>query len=179
MIDKLDADLIALLTEEPRLGVFEASRRLGVARGTVQARLDRLQRSGVVRDFAPTIDTDRLGYPVTAFVTAEIAQGDRDVTVVEHLQAIPEVLEVHTITGAGDLMIRAVARSNTDLQRVIDRIVSDPGIMRTSTVIALATKIDHRAVPLVQAAVAPDDDSKNDDTQNDAQNDAKNEEERG
>jgi DNA-binding Lrp family transcriptional regulator len=153
MIDRLDADLIALLTVEPRLGVFEASRRLGVARGTVQARLDRLQRSGVVRDFAPTIDSDRLGYPVTAFVTAEIEQGDRDGAVVAHLEAIPEVLEVHTITGAGDLMIRAVARSNADLQRVIDRIVSAPGIVRTSTVIALATTIDHRSVPLVQASV--------------------------
>ena len=152
-IDKLDADLIALLTEEPRLGVFEASRRLGVARGTIQARLDRLMRTGVVRDFAPTVDSEALGYPVTAFVTAEIAQGDRDVTVVEHLRGIPEVLEVHTITGAGDLMIRAVARSNADLQRVIDRIVSDPNITRTSTVIALATKIDHRSVPLVTASV--------------------------
>jgi DNA-binding Lrp family transcriptional regulator len=152
-IDKLDADLIALLTEEPRLGVFEASRRLSVARGTIQARLDRLMRTGVVRDFAPTVDSEALGYPVTAFVTAEIAQGDRDVTVVEHLRGIPEVLEVHTITGAGDLMIRAVARSNADLQRVIDRIVSDPNITRTSTVIALATKIDHRAVPLVTASV--------------------------
>lgn len=152
-IDKLDAELIALLTAEPRLGVFEASRRLGVARGTVQARLDRLQRSGIVKDFAPTIDSERLGYPVTAFVTAEISQGDSDKSVLEHLQAIPEVLEVHTITGAGDLMIRAVARSNADLQRVIDRIVSDPGITRTSTVIALATRIDHRAVPLVVASV--------------------------
>jgi hypothetical protein len=50
-------------------------------------------------------------------------------------------------------MIRAVARSNADLQRVIDRIVSDPNITRTSTVIALATKIDHRSVPLVTASV--------------------------
>ena len=151
MIDRLDADLIALLTDEPRLGVFEASRRLGVARGTVQARLDRLQRTGVVRDFAPTIDAERLGYPVTAFVTAEIAQSDR--AAVEHLRDIPEVLEVHTITGSGDLLIRAVARSNADLQRVIDRIVGGPGITRTSTVIALSTEIAHRSVPLVLAAV--------------------------
>ncbi|HEV7813223.1 MAG TPA: Lrp/AsnC family transcriptional regulator [Leifsonia sp.] len=152
-IDKLDADLISLLTAEPRLGVFEASRRLGVARGTVQARLDRLQRTGVIRDFAPTVDSKALGYPVTAFVTAEIAQGHGDLSAVEHLRSIPEVLEVHTITGAGDFMIRAVARSNADLQRVIDRIVSDPNITRTSTVIALATKIDHRSVPLVTASV--------------------------
>ncbi|WP_295122651.1 Lrp/AsnC family transcriptional regulator [uncultured Leifsonia sp.] len=151
MIDRLDADLIALLTEEPRLGVFEASRRLGVARGTVQARLDRLQRSGVVKDFAPTIDSRRLGFPVTAFVTAEITQSD--LSVVEHLRGIPEVLEVHTVTGSGDLLIRVVARSNADLQRVINGILADPGISRTSTVIALETKIESRSVPLVQAAV--------------------------
>ncbi|MGO4536558.1 Lrp/AsnC family transcriptional regulator [Leifsonia sp. 2MCAF36] len=159
MIDKLDAELIALLAAEPRLGVFEASRRLGVARGTVQARLDRLQRSGVVRDFAPTVDTDRLGYPVTAFVTVELTSGEdaRHAAVAEHLRHIPEVLEVHTITGAGDLMVRAVARTNIDLQRVIGRIDGYPAVARTSTVIALTTVIDHRTVPLVQAAVGPDD----------------------
>jgi len=114
-----------------------------------------------VRDFAPTVDTERLGYPVTAFVTVELAQGDdgRETRMVEHLRAIPEVLEVHTITGAGDLMVRAAARSNTDLQRVIDRIGGDPAVARTSTVIALTSVIDHRTVPLVQAAVAPDDDA--------------------
>ncbi len=154
MVDALDSELITLLTEEPRIGVFEASRRLGVARGTVQARLDRLQRDGVIRDFAPTIDTEALGYPVTAFVTAEITQGSGDRPVVEHLDGIPEVLEVHTITGQGDLMIRVVARSNADLQRVIDGIVSDPNITRTSTVIVLETKITHRAVPLVRASLA-------------------------
>jgi DNA-binding Lrp family transcriptional regulator len=151
MIDRLDADLIALLTEEPRLGVFEASRRLGVARGTVQARLDRLQRTGVIKDFAPTIDSNRLGFPVTAFITAEITQSD--LSVIEHLRGIPEVLEVHTVTGAGDLLIRVVARSNADLQRVISGILSEPGISRTSTVIALETTIEHRSVPLVESAV--------------------------
>ena len=153
MVDALDSELIALLTEEPRIGVFEASRRLGVARGTVQARLDRLQRDGVIRDFGPTIDPEALGYPVTAFVTAEITQGSGDRSVVAHLDGIPEVLEVHTITGQGDLMIRVVARSNADLQRVIDGIVSDPNITRTSTVIALETRITHRAVPLVRASL--------------------------
>ncbi|WP_431220375.1 Lrp/AsnC family transcriptional regulator [Leifsonia xyli] len=157
MIDTLDAELIALLTAEPRLGVFEASRRLGVARGTVQARLDRLQRSGAVRDFAPTVDTEQLGYPVTAFVTVELASGDGsgDAALIEHLRSIPEVLEAHTITGAGDLLVRAVARDNADLQRVVDRMKRSPAVARTSTTVALTTRIHQRVVPLVRAAVAP------------------------
>ena len=69
------------------------------------------------------------------------------------LAAIPEVLEVHTITGAGDLLCRVVARSNADLQRVIDRLVAQEGVGRTSTVIALATQVPHRTMPLLHAAV--------------------------
>ena len=74
MIDGLDARLIELLAAEPRIGVLEASRRLGVARGTVQARLDRLQARGVVTGYGPDIDPAALGYAVTAFVTLEIRQ---------------------------------------------------------------------------------------------------------
>ncbi|HVB26886.1 MAG TPA: Lrp/AsnC family transcriptional regulator, partial [Mycobacteriales bacterium] len=147
-IDDLDVRLLELLITEPRAGVLESSRRLGVARGTVQARLDRLQRSGVIRGFAPELDPAALGYGVLAFTTLEIAQG-RGEHVVTHLGEIPQVLEAHTITGPGDLLCRIVARSNADLQRVIDRVVEVDGIVRTSTVIALSTRISHRLLPLV------------------------------
>ena len=74
-LDTLDARLLELLATEPRIGVLETSRRLGVARGTAQARLDRLIRDGVIADLAPTVDPAALGYPVTAFLSLEIAQG--------------------------------------------------------------------------------------------------------
>ena len=152
-IDALDAALVQLFADEPRIGVLEASRRLGVARGPVQARLDRLEASGVVRSWGPEVDPAALGYPVTEFLTLEIRQGVGHDTVSAHLETIPEVLEVFTITGAGDLWCRCVARSNADLQRVIDSVVAVEGIVRTATVIALATQIPHRIVPLLQAAV--------------------------
>ena len=71
-----------------------------------------------------------------------------------HLAAIPEVLEAHTITGTGDLMVRVVARSNTDLQRVIDRVLAAPAITRSSTVIALATQVPYRVLPLAAVTAA-------------------------
>ena len=69
------------------------------------------------------------------------------------LASIPEVLEAHTITGAGDMWARVVARSNPDLQRVIDQVLLEPAIVRSSTVIALATQIPHRVLPLLSVAV--------------------------
>lgn len=147
-VDALDTRLLRELESAPRVGVLELSRRLGVARATVQARLDRLVRSGVIASFAPTLDPDALGYHVTAFATLEIRQG-RGGQVLDHLRAIPEVLEVHTITGQGDMLCRLVARSNDDLQHVLDRVTEFDQIVRTSTVIALSNPIPHRVLPLV------------------------------
>lgn len=152
VIDALDGRLIELFTAEPRIGVLEASRRLGVARGTAQARLDRLVRHGVIAGLGPEIDPAALGYGVTAFVTLEIRQVGGHDPVAERLMPIPEVIEVHTITGPGDMLCRVVARSNQDLQRVIDQIVDVAGVQRASSVISLATPVPHRTLPLVRAA---------------------------
>ena len=153
-MDALDSRLLALFADEPRIGVLEASRRLGVARGTVQARLDRLASAGVVTGWGPDLSPEALGYPVMAFLTLEIRQGAGHDAVAVHLAGIPEVLEAYTITGAGDMWARVVARSNADLQRVIDQVLAEPGIDRSTTVIALATQIAHRVLPLAQAAAA-------------------------
>ena len=154
MIDHLDARLITLLAAEPRVGVLEASRRLGVARGTVQARLDRLHARGVITGYGPDVDPVALGHRVTAFITLEIRQAGGHDPVAARLAAIPEVLEAHTITGPGDLLCRVVARTNADLQRVIDAIVDVVGVVRASTVIALATPLPYRILPLAAAVAA-------------------------
>ena len=148
-MDDLDTALLRLFAAEPRIGVLQASRRLGVARGTVQSRLDKLVRSGVVAGWGPELDPEALGYPVTAFLTLEIRQGTGHDLVADQLAGIPEVLEAHTITGAGDRWCRVVARSNADLQRVIDAVLACEGVLRSTTVIALANQIRHRVLPLL------------------------------
>ncbi|WP_030547187.1 Lrp/AsnC family transcriptional regulator [Streptomyces albus] len=152
-IDALDGRLLELLAEEPRIGVLEASRRLGVARGTVQARLDRLRAGGVIRGFGPDVDPAALGYPVTAFATLEIKQGE-GAQVRAHLARVPEVLELHTTTGEGDMLCRLVARSNADLQRVIDLVVGYEGIVRASTAIVMENPVPLRIIPLVRQAAS-------------------------
>ena len=152
MIDELDGQLIELLVAEPRVGVLEASRRLGVARGTVQARLDRMHARGVITGYGPDINPVAIDYGVMAFVTLELRQAGGHDPVARRLGAIAEVLEAHTITGAGDMLCRIVARTNADLQRVIDAIVELDGVVRTSTVIVLDSPLPHRVLPLVRAA---------------------------
>jgi DNA-binding Lrp family transcriptional regulator len=147
-IDELDARLITALAVTPRAGVMELARQLGVARGTIQARLDKLQARGIVTGFDPDLHLEALGYEVLAFVTLEIAQGRLD-DVVEHLVNIPEVIEAHTTTGPGDLHCRVVARTNEHLQEVLNKVLEVSGIERTSTHIALTEQVGFRVLPLV------------------------------
>jgi DNA-binding Lrp family transcriptional regulator len=153
-LDALDARLVEILDKAPRIGMLELSRRLAVARGTVQARLDKLIARGAIKGFGPEVIPEGIGFGVMSFVTLEISQRYGHTAVAEHLADIPEVLEAHTITGSGDLMCRIVARSNADLQRVIDQIVGYEGILRASTIIALAELIPYRTLPLVRAAAS-------------------------
>jgi DNA-binding Lrp family transcriptional regulator len=154
-IDRLDARLIRALCDTPRAGVMELARQLGVARGTVQARLDKLQQRGIITGFDPDLDLRAMGYEVLAFVSLEIAQG-RLVDVCSHLSRIPEVMEIHSVTGPGDLHCRVVARTNDHLQHVIGRILEAPGIDRTTTQIALAEQLRLRSLPLVELVISED-----------------------
>jgi DNA-binding Lrp family transcriptional regulator len=150
-IDALDARLVALLANEPRLGLMEASRRLGVARGTVQARLAKLEERGVIRGHGPEIDPARLGYPVLAFVFLQIAQG-RLKEAVSVLESTPAVLEATATSGPSDLLCRIVARDTEHLQEIVNRLLSNNAIRRSTSYIALSQPIAYRTAPLVAEA---------------------------
>jgi len=152
-IDELDASIIAMMRAEPRIGLVEVARRLGVARGTVQARLTKLQERGIVTGFGPEVDPGRLGYPVQAFVFLQIAQG-RLTEAISLLEGVPEVLEADATSGPSDLLCRVVARDTEHLQEIVNRVLSTSAIRRSTSYIVLSHQIRHRTGPLVAAAGA-------------------------
>jgi len=153
VIDDLDASIIALWRNEPRIGILEMSRRLAVARGTVQSRLDKMIGAGVITGFGPDVDLSRIGFDVVGFTTIEVVQG-RTSEVIEHLTTIPAVIEAHSIAGQGDILVRIGARSNEQLMQVLQQILQSPAVDRASTSIALANHIAYRALPLVEQAAS-------------------------
>ncbi|HET6547481.1 MAG TPA: Lrp/AsnC family transcriptional regulator [Solirubrobacter sp.] len=151
MIDHLDARILLTLRANPRIGLIEVARRLGVARGTVQARLEKLQARGVVTGFGPDLEPAEMGYPVLAFVSLEIVQGRLD-EAVAGLMRVPEVLEAHGVTGDRDLLCRVVARDNTHLQEVINAMLHTGAVQRSTSAISMTRQIPYRIEPLITAA---------------------------
>jgi DNA-binding Lrp family transcriptional regulator len=92
----------------------------------------------VVTGYGPDIDAVRAGLTVLAFTVLEIAQGSHEATVAE-LADIHEIVEIHTITGQGDLLCRIVSASNDHLHEVLQRIAKIDTVTRSQTQLALST----------------------------------------
>jgi DNA-binding Lrp family transcriptional regulator len=152
-IDDLDARLIEMLRQNPRVGLLEVARRLGVARGTVQARLARLERDSVITGHGPDVDAAALGYPITAFVLIELAQG-RLSDAVEVMRSLPELLEADAISGPQDIICRVVARDTEHLGQLVNELLGNPAIRRCTSYIVLSRQVPPRTAPLVRAAGA-------------------------
>jgi DNA-binding Lrp family transcriptional regulator len=147
-LDALDLALLTAQRENPRAGALALSRLTGVARATVESRLSRLERSGVIIGYGPDIDVAAAGFGVLAFVTLEIAQGALE-RVRADLAAIPAVLDAYSITGSADMICRVAATSHADLQQTLLRIDASPSVARSTSAIALSTVIAPRDLPLL------------------------------
>ena len=152
-LDALDVALLRAMREHPRAGVLELSRVLGVARATVQARLGRLERSGVVTGHGPDVDLAAAGHAVQAFVTLELAQGALG-DVRADLEAIPGVLEAYATTGSGDVLCRVAARSHEELQGTLLDLNGSSSVARSTSVVVLSVVVPPRVLPLLEAGTS-------------------------
>jgi DNA-binding Lrp family transcriptional regulator len=153
-LDELDVRLLEQLRDNPRAGVLDVARRTGVARATVTARLQRLERAGVVTGYGPDVDVAAAGFGVQAFVTLEIAQGALEAMRAD-LEAVPGVLEAHATTGSGDVLCRVAASSHEALQQVLVDITRSPRVVRSTSVVLLSTLVPWRTLPLLRSEAAP------------------------
>ncbi|WP_427869465.1 Lrp/AsnC family transcriptional regulator [Leucobacter luti] len=153
-IDETDRRILGALDEDPRMPTALIAQKLGLARGTVQARLERMRTSGMLRLHSARVTPAALGRPVGASVQVELDQHQIGKAVAA-LAEIPEVLECFAPAGSTDLLLRVVARDPDDLYRVSEEIRLCPGITRTSTSLFLREVISYRVTGLLRGAEGP------------------------
>ncbi|MFF5213263.1 Lrp/AsnC family transcriptional regulator [Streptosporangium sp. NPDC000396] len=148
-IDAIDARLILALNEHPRATTIALAEQIGLSRNTVQARLAKLDRQGALAPFERRVDPEALGYPLKAFIVVQVTQS-RLAEVSEALVAIPEVLEVHGLTGPTDLLVHVVATDADHLYGIAGKILASPGVERTNTSLVMRDLVPYRLTPLLR-----------------------------
>ncbi|MDR9484884.1 MULTISPECIES: Lrp/AsnC family transcriptional regulator [Sediminimonas] len=138
--DETDSALMALLSENARLPVATLARRLGLARTTVQARLDRLEATGAIAGY--TLRRGAVARPplhATALLSVEPRSG---AAVLARLKTLPQVTRVHTTSGRFDMIVELAADSTATLDDTLDRIGESRGVRSSESLIHLSTKLD-------------------------------------
>jgi DNA-binding Lrp family transcriptional regulator len=140
-VDQLDRRILDLLVEDARVSTAALARQLGVARSTVQERITRLERTGVIAGYTVRLGPAATGRRVAAHVAITVDPKRSD-HVQQTLRRIEGVRTLHTVSGPFDLIAVVAAETTAEIDAVLDRIGAIAGVERTTSAIILTTKLD-------------------------------------
>lgn len=144
MLDELDRRLVALLQANARSATADLARQLGVARTTVVARLARLEQSGVIVGYTVRLRATEGSEGVQAFVSLSVSPKAAK-AVIERLSMLPELRQLAAVSGEFDYLAVLRAPTTQRLDALLDEIGSVEGVLRTTTSVLLAMRIDRVA----------------------------------
>lgn len=150
-LDRLDLELLAELAKEPRATVVALAERLGLSRNTVQARMSRLERSGIFLSSERAISVAALGFPLEAVISVGVRQSELP-RIIAELARLPEVVQGHGLSGQIDLLVRVACRDARHLFDTDARILAIDGVERTETALVMGEVIPFRIGGLMELA---------------------------
>lgn len=137
-VDATDLAILRLLAIDARMSFRRLARELGMSPPAITDRVARLERLGIIRGYRADFDRSALGFPLTVYVGVIAVQGSDQFEVVQHLREMPEVEDVHVVTGPKDLLIRLRLRDTRHLRDVLfDKVWNVPGVERTETFVSM------------------------------------------
>ncbi len=153
-VDQFDRKILDILTVEGRISVTELARRIGLSKSPTQARLKRLEESGVIRGYRALYDPIRLGRDHVAFVEVKLTD-TREAALAAFNAAVmrvPEVEQCHLIAGAFDYLLKVRTAGMTGYRAVLaERISTLPHVANTSTYVAMQAVKEEGLAPVAPA----------------------------
>jgi Lrp/AsnC family transcriptional regulator, leucine-responsive regulatory protein len=139
-LDDTDRQLLALLQEDDRLSLAELGKRVGIPASTINDRIKRLSRQGVIAGFQARVSPEALGLNLLAFMMVSWSNPKVEAEFLARMRASPAVLECHHITGAWNYLVKVRVGTTRDLERFLaETIKGVEGVERTETLIVLSS----------------------------------------
>jgi len=146
-LDAIDAQILSLLQRDGRMQRNAISDEVGLSVSAVSERMRKLEAHGIIEGYHAVIDAKRLRLDITAFIRVRVDGSEHYDRFVNEVTDMPEVLELHSITGEGSHVLKIRTKNTTTLERFLSQIQALPGVSGTSTSIVLSSFKETRAVP--------------------------------
>ena len=147
LYDEKDLKILRILQENGRASYSEIARKVGISEAAVYARVQKLIRQGIIRNFRAIIDPEKLGYQLTAFVAISANPGKYE-KVLNELAEIEEAQEIYDVTGDYYCLVKLRAPDREALAKILDRIGALDGVVSTETRIVLRTIKESPTLPI-------------------------------
>ena len=158
LLDKLDKQILKLISEDARIPFLEVARACGVSGAAIHQRIQKLTAMGILKGSQFIIDPEKTGFETCAFIGLNLKHPEAFDEVVEKLKDIPEVVECHYTTGDYDLFIKIYAANNHHLLTIIHDKLQPLGLARSESIISFHSAIN-RQLPIMDLVSIEDDDS--------------------
>jgi DNA-binding Lrp family transcriptional regulator len=137
-LNETDVKILQGLLEDARFSSRQIAKKVGVSVGTVLARIKKMEREGIIKNYSALLDHEKLGYQLTVVTEITVSKG-RLVETEKEIAKIPNVCSVYDVTGLTDAVIIAKFKGREELGQFTKRLLALPYIERTNTHIVLST----------------------------------------
>ncbi len=144
-MDKIDRKIVNILQTNARASLKELSKECFISSPAIAARINKLERAGIIKNYQASIDLEKINFHVKAFVQVQLEPRQKP-EFYPYVQAIPNVIECNCVTGDFSEVMEVVFPSTADLDQFINQIQQRFG--KTSTQIVFSTSVEHRGVQL-------------------------------
>ena len=148
-IDKLDKQILRMISEDARVPFLEVARACNVSGAAIHQRIQKLNMMGILRGSQFIIDPEKIGYETCAYIGLNLKDPETFDEVVEQLKKIPEVVECHYTTGDFDMFIKLYARNNHHLLNIIHDRLQPLGLASSQTLISFHSAFE-RQLPVTE-----------------------------
>ena len=132
-IDNIDLKILNVLSKNAKMPYTEVAKKVFVSGGTVHVRMRKLEKMGVVRGTKLDIDYDKLGYNISSYMGIYLEKSFLYKETVKSLKKIPEIVEIHAITGQYTIFIKIICKDTSHFRNFLDSVHKVKGITRTET----------------------------------------------
>jgi Lrp/AsnC family transcriptional regulator, regulator for asnA, asnC and gidA len=146
-IDKLDRKILNILMQDARTPYLEIARSCNVSGATVHLRIQKLEKTGIIRGSRLIVDPAKLGVSICAYLGIYLDRGSHFHEVVDELKKVPEIVECHYTTGIYSIFAKIYCRDTAHLREVLnDKIQAIPMVLRTETLISLEETFERQII---------------------------------
>ena len=150
-LEQIDRKVLEILQSNAKITNAQLSKEIGLSPAPTLERVKKLEHAGIIKSYHAQLDPEKVGLGVSTFVQVSLVGHKKVLTdsFVQKVNAIPDIIECHHITGTGDFLIKVISKDISSYQKLMLETINEiEEVANTQTMVILSTFKESKILPL-------------------------------